>query len=464
MKFRACIFFLIIFSSCFIKAQDKNVKKNFSVNPSQRVFINGVSSLQFKITGWDKNEADVNVNVKVNTSDAGFGKEYLQNFDITYKTMGNDLIIDVIETSKQGSWSVTDIFKGDFKYSFSKEITGEIFLPKGIILNGDFKYSDITLSNFSEAVTLKGKGNHLTIKECRKVNEITNEYGDLYLGRSSGKLNAELKLSPITMEDFAGSARIHSEGASVNINRFTGALNLYLGNVRGTVEDVTDGVIVYSEVCDITFKKIKGVLQLYDKTSFIRVYDVNGFKLEGTKTDLTAERITAKEKDKVFLTTKNGKYRVSNSSGSYFIDDDYSNYSLSSISGNIYYSASNSRLKGNDLKGDWKSDTNYSEIGLNGISASKIEAVGRGKTFNALILNNPKKVDIKNEDAEVFLTLNKEIKTSVFLTASHGNLFSDFPIHKENDDSVVRAAERINGGGAVISVETKNGNITLKKK
>lgn len=464
MKLRAGIFILIIFSACFIYAQEKNVRKNFNVNPSQRVFINGVSSLQLKVTGWDKNEGEVNVNVKVNTSDAGFGKEFLQNFDVTYKTDGNDLIIDVIETPKQGSWSVMDIFKGDFKYSFSKEITGEIFLPKGIILNGDFKYSDITVSNFSETVSLKGKGNHLTVKECRKVNEISNEYGDVYLGRSSGKLNIELKLSPITIEDFEGYARINSGGSSVNISRFTGSLNLNLNNSRGTVDDVSDGVVVYSEVCDMVFKKIKGVLQVYDKTSILRVYDVNGFKLEGTKSDLTAERITAKEKEKVFLTTKNGKYRISNSSGSYFIDDDYSQYTLSGISGNVFYSASNSRFTGRDLKGDWKSDTKYSEIKLNGISASKIEAVGRGKGFYAAISNNPKKVELKNEDAEVSLTLNKEIKTSVFLTARNGNLSSDFPIHKENDDSVVRAAERINGGGAVISIETKNGNITLKKQ
>lgn len=462
MRIRICIFLLILLSACFIQAQEKNVRKSFKVNPNQRVFINGVSSLKLKITGWDKNEGDVNINAKVNTSDAGFGKEYLQNFDVLYKTQGNDLIIDFVETSKQGSWSVTDIFKGEFKYSFSKEISGEIHLPKGVTLNGDFKYSDVTVSDLNEAVALKGKGNHLIIKECRKINEIANEYGDIYVSRSSGRLNTELKLSPITIEDFSGTARINSYGTLVNISRFSGYLNLNLRNARGTVEDVSDGVTLYSEICDFTIRKVKGALKIFDKTSILRVYDINDFKLEGEKSELTADRITAK--DKVFLTTKYGNYKITNSSGAYYIDDDYSHYNLSGVTGNLFYSASNSRFDGSDLKGDWKSDTKYSYINLNGISASRIEATGRGKTFKGTILNNPKKVEISNEDAEVSLTLIKEIKTSVFLTAQHGNLFSDFTIHKEKEGSVERAAERINGGGAVISIKTKNGNISLKKQ
>jgi hypothetical protein len=453
---------LILFSACFIQAQEKNVRKYFKVNPNQRVFINGVSSLNLKITGWDKNEGDINIKVKVNTSDAGFGKEYLQNFDVLYKTLGNDLIIDFVETSKQGSWSVTDIFKGEFKYSFSKEISGEIHLPRGVTLNGDFKYSEITASDFYEAVALKGKGNHITVKECRKINEIANEYGDVYIYRSTGRLFIDLKLSPITIEDFAGSAKINSYGTLVNINRFYGYLNLNLRNARGTIMDVTDGMTLYSELCDFTIKQIKGPIKIFDKTSIFKVYDISDFKLEGEKSELTADGITAKEK--VFLTTKYGNYRIANSSGAYYIDDDYSHYNLSGVTGNIFYSASNSRFDGSDLKGDWTSDTKYSYINLNGISASRIDAVGRGKAFKGVILNNPKKVEVSNEDAEVSLSLIREIRTSVFLTAQHGNLFSDFAIHKEKEGSVEKAAERINGGGAVISIKTKNGNITLKKQ
>ena len=463
MKTRV-ILFLIFIPLCFLFAQEKNVKKSFKVNPSQRVFINGVSSLQLKIIGWDKNEADVNIKAKVNTSDSRFGKEYLQNFDVSYKTDGNDIIVDFLETSGQGSWNPLQIFKGDFKYSFSKEISGEIYLPKGVTLIGNFMISDITVSNLDESIVLKGKGSHFSVKGCKKVSEISNEYGDAFISRSSGKLNTELKISPLTIEDFEGQAKINTYGASVNVNRFDGSLNISAYNTKGTVEDISGGVVYFSEISDFSFKKIKGILHVNDKSGIVKVYDVNGFKLEGSKTDLTADKIIPKAKEKIFLTTKYGSYRISNSSGAYFIDDDYSHFSLTGMTGNIFYSASNGKFTGSDIKGDWKSDTKYSEINLNSISASLIDATGRGKLFKASISNNPQKVILKNEDADILLTLNKEIKSSVFLTASHGNLFSDFLIHKESKGSVTKAAERINGGGAVISIETKNGSITLKKQ
>lgn len=462
MKFRISVFLLLLLPLCFIKAEEKNIRKNFKVNPYQRVFINGVSSLQLKITGWDKNEAEVNIRVKASSSDTQFGKEYLQNFDVINKTDGNDIIIDFIETSKQGSWSVLDIFKGDFKYSFSKEISGEIFLPRSVLLNGDFKYSDITVAGIAETVNLKGKGNHFAVKDCRKINEIFNEYGDVAVAASSGKLNADLKLSPLTIEDFNGQAKIKCYGASVKVNMLTGGLYMETYNSKCSVENVSGRVTSNSEIGDLTFRKIEKDLEIYDKAGVVAVYDINGFKMDGARSALIADRINSKEK--IFITTKYGTYKISNSSGSYFIDDDYSKYTFTSVTGPVYYSASNSSFTGNDLKGDWKSDAKYSEINLNGISASRIEAAGRGKIFKAVIVNNPKKVEIKNEDADILLTLNKEIKTSIFLTASHGNLSSDFSIHIEKEGSVSKAAERINGGGAVISAETRNGNITVRRQ
>ncbi len=458
------ILLLSLLPFLLINAEEKNVKKNFKVNPNQRVFINGVPEIGIKIIGWDKNEANVNINVKANSSDADFKLAYLQNFDVTYKYEGNDVIIDLIETPKKGSWNFFDIFKGNFSYSFKKEITGEIYLPREVLLIGNFKYSNISVSSIYGELVLKGKGNHFDVKDCAKVNEIINEIGDVIISGSGGKLNAELTLSPITIRDYEGSVKIKSYNAAVNISRLTGYLNLNAYYTRGTIEEVSKGAFLYSETSDLTFKKIGGILEIIDKTGILNLYEIDGFKLEGNKTDLTADRITAKAKAQVFLTTKEGKYRISNSTGSFFIDDDYSSYSFTNSTGNINYSASNSSFTGRDIKGDWKSDTKYSTISLSEITAYYIEAFGKGRKFKAIIANNPRKVELKNTDADVELTLNKEIRTSLFLTSQGGSLHSDFSIDKYREGSKQKAAERINGGGAVVSVETYSGDIVIKKR
>jgi len=464
MKLRTLLIMLMLFPLCCLSAEEKNITKNFKIAPNQRVFINGVSGLQVKFTSWEKNEGDIKINVKALSSDSKFAAEYVQNFDVTYKTDGNDIIIDFLETAKQGSWSPLDIFKGDFKYSFSKEITGEIHLPVTVLIVGDFKYSDISFAGFTETLSIKGKGNHISVKNCKKVNEINNEYGDVAVSSSAGKLNADLKMSPIVMDDFSGQAKIKNVGAFVTVNGFTGNLNLELYNTKCSIENVNGDVVAYSELGDLSFKKIEKVLEVYDKSGYVAVYDVNGFKLDGTKTTCNGEKISGKAKDKVFITTRNSSYRISNSSGSYFIDDEYSKSTFVSVQGTIYYSSSNSSFSGSDIKGDWKSNAEYCEISLNGISASKIEAEGRGKLFKSVVLNNPKKIEIKNQDADVSLTLSKDIKTSLFLSAFHGNLSSDFTIHKYEEGAASKSAERINGGGAVVSVETKNGSIFIKKQ
>lgn len=464
MKIWYRILLISLLPFLMLNAQDKNVKKNFKINPNQRVFINGIPEIGIKVIGWDKKEADMNINVKVNSSDTDFKTAYLQNFDVSYKYDGNDVIIDFIETPKKGSWSVFDIFKGDFKYSFKKEITGEIYLPKEALMVGNFIYSNISVSNIQGEMILKGKGNHFDVKDCGKVNEITNEIGGVVVSRSAGKLNADVKLSPLTLETFEGNVKIKASNTTISIAGITGSFNLDSYDTKGTVDDVSKGAIIHSEISDLTLKKVNGILEIYDKSSIIKVYDIAGFKMEGNKTDLIAEGITSKAKEKIFLTTREGKYRISNSTGAFFIDDDYSNYSFNSITGNIIYSASNGSFTGRELKGDWKSDTKYCAISLSEISSSYIEASGKGKKFKAVIANTPRKVEIKNSDDDVEIIVNKEIKTSLFLIVQHGTMKSDFPIDPYYEGTKKKAAERINGGGAILSVETNGGDIVIKKR
>ena len=463
MKFSGLIF-LFLFFPLILFGEEKNVEKNFKVVPNQHVFINGVSGIDVKVIGWDKNEAAIKIKAKVNSSDSRFETEYLQSFDVNYKISGNDVYIDFAETDKKGSWSVFDIFKGDLKYSFSKEITGEIYLPGNVLLTGNFKYSDIYVTGIEGALVLDGKGNHFTIKECSKVNVINNEYGNVTVSKSKGNLSADLKLSPIKIEDFEGDVKINAQSLELNLFKITGNLYLNVYDIKGLVEEISKYVTAYSNVSNITFKKVNGVLEIHDKTSELYVYDASGFKLEGSNTHLTAQGITGVEKNKVFLTTNYGKYRISNSSGVYYIDDNHSDFIMSDITGNIFYSAKSSSFSGKELKGDWKSDTKYAEITLRTISANKIEAIGVGKTFKADIANNPQKVDLKNQDGDIDLFVNPDIKTSVFLTAIDGNLFTDFSIHKYREGQAAKAAERLNGGGAVLSAEVKNASISLKKR
>ena len=461
MRLYPSIMIILFLIASAVTAQEKNVDRNFKVNPNQRVFINGISSIQVKIKGGDNNEGNIKINVKINSSDSRFANEYLQNFDVTYKTDGNDIIIDFIETPKQGKWSVLDIFKGDFKYSFSKLITGEIILPKGVNLIGDFKYSDISVSGFDQPLSLKGKGNHFSIKDCARVNDISNEYGDVTLINSGGRLNAELKISPITIDSFEGAVKVTTSGSSATISNINGKLGLNAYNTKAAISDISGDVSIYSEISDLTIKQVKGYLQIYDKTGKINVYDAGTFKLEGNKSDFSADRIASK--DKIFFTTKGGTYRITNSSAPFYIDDDNSVYNLNDVTGPLFYSASNSRLTGKDLNGDWKSDTRFTEISIEGISAQKIEAAGRGKLFKGVLSGNPKKVEIKNQEADILLSLDSAIKTSLFMIANHGSLKSDFPVRVINEEGISKAAERINGGGAVISLETKDGNIKVIK-
>lgn len=462
MKARYLLLILSFLIVSFVNAEEKNIRKNFKVNPGQRILVKGISNLQLKITGWDKSEAGINITAKVSSSDSKFEKEYLQNFDVAYRSEGNDIIVEFIETGKQGSWSVFDIFKGEFKYSFSKVITGEIMLPSSSMLAGDFNYSDIQISGIEDLVNLSGKGNHYSLAGCRKINEITNEYGDVSIRNSAGKMNLNMKVSPLNINDFTGTAKIYSMGGSFNISGVNGTVNISMYNSRGTIEDVSGNVSSYSEISDIVLKKIAGFLYINDKSGDVQVYDAANLKIDGFKTDLNADRINAKEK--VFLTTNYGSYKISNSNGAFYIDGDYSNYQVTNTGGVFYYSASEGKFTGNNLKGDWQSDTKYSEISLNGITASRIDMKGRGKKMSALIANNPKKVEIQNADADVSLTLPREIKTSLFLTARHGEINSEFPIPVSSEGSVSKGADRINGGGAVISVETKNGGISIRKQ
>ncbi|MCF8242380.1 MAG: DUF4097 domain-containing protein [Melioribacteraceae bacterium] len=456
---------LLFISVTLIADESKTVKKTFDVSEGNTIKLETVSGMDVEIIVWDKNQISIDLEIEISSSDRDFEREYIQKFDISMREFGDETIVRINEFDDDPDWSFWDLFKLRFNYRVEKDIRGRIFVPADSPLISDFAYGNVSIDGIKNELTLLGKGNELIFSNCASVQKVENNYGEIKLTNCGGNLDLESQSSTIEINSFEGAAVIVARYSEIRINNVSGDVNIESQSANVEVDNVTGNLIIDSKYSEIEASFIDGMIDVESQSAIIKIKNAGGVIIDSPYSDVFIRNISGKSSNEMKIKNQSGTIDISSAAGNLIIDDSYSSVSLKTIEGNIKLLTKSSNIYAGDIKGDWYSDTQYSEYHLENFESKNIKIDNSSGAVRLDLKTLPELIDIKNRYGNVSLKLPADYTAQVELTAHYGEINSDFPLLLKSKSSDTYASGQIGVNPTrQLKIETSSGSIFLNKK
>ena len=261
------------------------------------------------------------------------------------------------------------------------------------------------------------------------------------------------------------------------------------GNLTGDAVGSTAGG-------DITIEKVKGTVRMSTSGGDIRTGDIDGkadLRTSGGDISLAVVNGEAtvstsggdirieKVSKKLDARTSGGEIEVGDIGGDASLSTAGGDVRVGKVSGNAYLRTAGGDLKLKGASGTVEAKTSGGDIDLDNISGSIEASTAGGNVVADLNPSGKGESKLKSSGGDIRLTLPANAKATIEATIrlrdNYGwggaskktkyEIRSDFnsvSYDKDGDRDEIRARYMLNGGGEIITLETVNGNIDIKKK
>lgn len=463
MKILTRIAFVLLFvSTIFGASEQKRIKKSFPVEPSQRIVIKNLPSMNVRVKSWNKNEVKFDLQLFIKSSDDDYEKEFIDEFDITSSSTSSEIVIEAVQP-ENGGWSFWDIFELKFNYYVEKQIRGEIYLPVNNPLYGEISYSDIDLSGMKGELELEGRSNELLLKECVNISKISNQYGNVTITKSGGDLLLESRSSTVKIFEFDGAVKIDAPYSNVELYDISGAADISTRSASVKAEKIGGNLNLDAAYCKLDIDGVKGSVSASDRSGSIKINNAEGLTLDIPYSNLIVTNLEVKNNTKIKISSRSGSLSFTDVKGKMDISDDYSNFTFENITGDVKLSSRSGSIDINGMKGKLNIQTSYSKIGISKITSDEIVITDRSNPIGITLTNVPKVIDIQNEYGSVEIHMPKGFAGDVDFTALYGEVDSDFPLKIKSEGNTLKAYGSVGSGSSKIKIYTRSGNIKVKE-
>lgn len=464
MKKSIILLLMFFVSGSVLSSQHKEIKKNFPVDPAKKIEVNTTGGMDVDVKTWDKNEIAFNLRLKVECSDNDFEKEYAAKFDIEKWETSSEFIIDFIEADDDDEgWSFWDIFQFKFNYHFSREVRGEIFIPKSNALELNIRYSKINLEDNPNLIDIIGRGNTIKLRNCSQINKIENPYGNLLMKDCNGNLELETRSSDIIIDGFGNSISIDAPYANLDIAGIKGDLKVDTRSAITKIKNVDGDIKISSDYSEVSIENVNGIIYAEHRSNDFSVLKAEGLVFDGPYSNLNVENIKSKTNIPVRIKDRSAKIQMKNIESDLIIEDSYSTIQLLDIKGNVQLAGRSAPIEVKNLKGNWKSESKYSEIKMENIECDSLVVENQSEPVNIQFKNNPLLAFIKNDYGGVTVSLKKNFDGELELKSLYGGIESELPLKmNSNSGQEHKAYGLIGSGKSKIKIENRSAEIKIK--
>jgi len=438
----------------------KTLEKHVTVTSTQRVDIEGISGSDIELKSWDRNEVYMKIEVEISSSDDKYEKKYISSVQISESKRESAvrLRFEEMRTEEKG-WSF--LFKIFKRFYVSKKISGEVFVPRANPLTTDMKYGKISLEGMDGTVRLNGTTNTLKISDCSSLEEIQNNYGTTTIRNCGGKLQLDGTSSTIRVDGFNGSLHIDADYSEVALVRVTDKIRL--NDKSGTIEidEVNSDVRLDADYSTITVNNVKGFVDIKSTSATVRVKRVDGAQVQANYSEIDIAGVSGAAKKPIIITGQSGSLTLYDAAGNVEINNPYSNIDLRRIDGAIDLTSKSADVTAEDIKGDWKSQTEYSSIKVSRLAAQSIYITNKSNPVSLQLTAVPLRMDIKNEYGDVTVTMPHGFSGNVELDAEYGSVNTNLNVRRKSSGSSGFATGTIGSGSGSIFIHAKSSDIEL---
>ncbi len=438
----------------------KTLEKHVTVTSTQRIDIEGLSGSDIELKSWDRNEVYMKLEVEISSSDEKYEKEYISSVQIS--ELKRETVVRVrFEEMKTEEKGLSFLFKLFKRFYVSKKISGEVFVPKANSLTTDMKYGKISLEGMNGPVRLNGTSNTLEISNCSSLEEIQNNYGTTTIINSAGKLTLDGTSSTIWVDGFDGNLSIYADYSDVTLAHVTGKIRI--NDKSGTIEifELKNDVIIDADYSTITASNIKGFVDIKSTSAKVKVKQVDGVSVQANYSEVDIAGVSGSAGKKIVITGQSGSLTLYDAAGNVEINNPYSDIDLRRIEGAIDLTSKSADVTAEDIKGDWKSQTEYSSVKVGRLAAQSIYIMNKSNPISLQLTAVPLRIDIKNEYGGVTVTMPHGFSGNVELDAEYGSVNTNLNIRRKSSGSSGFATGTIGSGSGSINIQAKSSDIEL---
>lgn len=460
---------IIILAACItmLTAEQKRVlERVIPVKGNQRVVLEGFHSAKLKIVPWDKQEISVKLSVSISSGDEAQEAEYLKAMAIADVNKENGLTVSFQKPNDISVNGIMGFFRNLFRgFDFSREVAGEIYLPRGQSFTSDMRYGEVSVSGIQGEMQLIGNGNMITIKECGNVTRIENNYGPVTIMKSGGNLKLVSRSSDrIDIDEFDGPVELNTDYSEVSVRSVSKGLSIR--NISGSIamEDVLGDVVIDANYSSITALRVKGNIDISSRSSpMIRISDAGGVTLDAVYSIVRLNDIRGKAGAATEIKNQSGSISIDQLAGPLMIDADYSEITLRGIGGDVDLKSQSGTIEADSILGNWKSECTYSQITVNALRAQKIFVSNSSNPVRIRCLTAPTTVDIRNSYGDVEMIIPPSYSGAIQMDAKYGTIETDFPIRTKSLGGGAYATGKVGNGSGTLQIETTSGNIDVTR-
>jgi DUF4097 and DUF4098 domain-containing protein YvlB len=468
MKTSTLILSIIFCISIGIAGEQLDIEKRFPTNPFQVIDIRGFSGSDIRFSSWDKNEVLINIHTEIECSDDEYEKKFVNETTIEESRADSSLVVTF--KYPQIDWSETS-FWNKLEHLFIKykkhSLSGEIIVPRSNSLIIDASSSSIKLEKVKGDLRLRGAYNHLVLIQCASIREIKNNYGTTTLEQCGGNFVLSAVNSTISINEFDGSGIINGNYSKIMVQKIEKDLTIKSkGSEMVNVEDAQANLSIDATYSTINVERVGGTLDI-----------------KGQRDKMTLEEDRAKEQEELekkyhlkhtyslyipnpfdIKRLSGDKVTLEDIAGDLRIESQYTSIDLRNIKGNVTLSTRSSDVKANEIRGDWKSESENSSFSISKFYGQSIALTNRSNPIELELKSLPKHLEIKNEDGSATVTMPHGYTGEVALESSNGKIECNLPVIVKSLENSCSAVGKIGNGDGSISIETTSGNVKLIQK
>ncbi len=241
--------------------------------------------------------------------------------------------------------------------------------------------------------------------------EVRANFGDIDVSKVQGKVNLSTDFGKTNLENVQGGISVESKSGSIQVSQ---------------VDAGKDDIALSTDFGDVSLEKVNGQsLNIASKSG--------GLKLENL--NLTADLVASTDFGEITLDKVTAQ-----------------SYDLDSKSGSITVDG---------VKGKFKAYTDFGSINVTNATSITLDLLTKSGNIDFAGSLGEGPHSLHSDFGGITLTLPADSAFNVDLSTSFGQISSDIPVTVTGKIDEQHQVGTINGGGADLKVETKNGNVDI---
>ncbi|MBI5472757.1 MAG: DUF4097 family beta strand repeat protein [Ignavibacteriae bacterium] len=448
-------------------AASKEIDQHFKVDAGQKIVIEGFSGSRIRFSSWNKPEVYVHLTVSISASDEKYEQQFIDAVKIEERRSADAVVIrfdDAGNTIKQ-TRSLWEGVKSLFGMrSVSREVHGEIFVPVGNDLTANIPYANVSLENMNGNIRITGSSNELTLRNCTSLEMIANDYGKTLIQNSGGNLTLTGQSGTISVENFDGAISCNAPYGKLRFSHIRKPLKVRSQSGEITIDDVQGNLNVASDYSPISIMNVAGFAEVQSQSGTITIRQVDGASVKSDYSKIELANVTGKANREIVIGNQSGSIAVADVVGNLRIDGAYSRITMNDVKGNVRVTSQSGSVAGENIDGDWDSETQYSSVRVSRLNAKQVRASNSSDPVKFDLTSVPNSISIRNQYADVAINMPRGFSGEVNLDVEYGTIASNLPINVKNKSNSAYAVGKVGSGSGLISIETTSGKISLMEK